>query len=173
MKKSKAAEITFLVLLAFFGVPTASQPAGSDLRVAFPVPEGLSTEPLPAIPENFNESYLNTTNPYSDIIAPLSAIDEIDDMEAHHPLYVLVAGDEEERQNWRWLGKCHLEWRSWAQLQIERGDEALAANFGIDIRILGFVEWDNDDGKNTMSSLWYDLESKTSHYLRQTWSGNG
>ena len=35
---------------------------------------------------------------------------------------------------------CWLDWKGWATLQIERGDEALVANFGIDIRILGFIE---------------------------------
>jgi hypothetical protein len=144
------------------------------LRVAYPVPEGIQNATyIPTIPENFNGTYLNTTNTYSDMVSPMSAFDEVDDIEGHQPFYALVAGDEEERQIWRGLGDCRLDWKGWATLQIERGDEALVANYGIDIRILGFIEWDSDDSKTTMEGLWYDLESKTSQYLRQVYSGNG
>ncbi|MGB9778950.1 MAG: hypothetical protein ACPLW8_06045, partial [Candidatus Bathyarchaeales archaeon] len=146
----------------------------ANLRVSFAVPEGIQDAPyFPTIPENFNGTYLNTTNTYSDMISPMSAFDEVDDIEGNHPMYVLVAGDEEERQNWRWLGGHPFDWKSWATLQIERGDEALVANFGIDIRILGFIEWDSDDSKTTMTGLWHDLESKTSQYIGQVWTGNG
>lgn len=102
----------------------------------------------------------------------MSALDEINDLEAHHPIYCLVAGDEEERGIWRALGNCWVDWKTYAKLQIERGDEALVANFGIDIRILGFLEWNSDNSLTTMTGLWYDLESKTSQYLRKIYTGN-
>ena len=154
-------------------VPTVSK-ADTDLLTAYPVPEGIQNATyIPTIPEDFNGTYLNTTNTYSDMVSPMSAFDEVDDIEGHQPFYALVAGDEEERQIWRGLGDCRLDWKGWATLQIERGDEALVANYGIDIRILGFIEWDSDDSKTTMEGLWYDLESKTSQYLRQVYSGNG
>ena len=173
MKRLIAVELILLsIFLAFSSVPAVSK-ANTDLLTAYPVPEEIcGVKPIPTIPENFTESYLNTTNPQSNIVSPMSAIDEVDDMEAHHPIYVLVAGDEEERQTWRWLDEGPLDWKSWATLQIERGDEALVVNFGIDIRILGFIEWDSDDSKTTMGGLWYDLETKTSQYLEQVHSGN-
>ncbi len=161
--------LIFLVFSSGFKVSKANV----DLLTAYPVPEGIcDVEPIPATSENFNEDYSNTTNPYSNTLSPMSAIDEVDDIEAHHPIYVLVAGDEEERAIWRTFGGFH-NWISWAKLQIERGDEALVANFGIDIRILGFLEWDSDDSLTTMTGLWYDLENKTSQYLRTVYSGNG
>jgi len=173
MKRLKVVELIFLsTFLVFSSVPAVSK-ANANLLTAYPIPEEVcSVKPIPTIPENFTESYLNTTNPHSNIVSPMSAFDEIDDMEAHHPIYVLVAGDEEERQTWRWLGESPVGWKSWEILQIERGDEALVANFGIDIRILGFLEWDSDDSLTSMSSLWYDLESKTSQYLGQVHCGN-
>lgn len=57
-------------------------------------------------------------------------------------------------------------------MQIERGDESLVANFGIDIRILGVLHWNSDDNKITMEQLWNDLEEKTGHYLGQWYSGD-
>lgn len=162
----------FLVLSSICRVPSVN----ADLLTAYPVPEEIrSVEPLPTIPENFTGDYLNTTNPQSNIVSPMSATDEIDDREGNHPLYVLVFGDEEERQNWRGFPGDEFPFRSWidwAKCQIERGDETLVT-FGIDIRILGFLEWNSDDSLTTMEDLWYDLESKTSQYLRQTYAGNG
>ena len=117
------------------------------------MPEEIrNVEPLFAIPENFTRDYLNTTNSQSNIVSPMSAIDEVDDIEAHHPIYVLVFGDEEERAIWRTFSGFH-NWISWAKLQIERGDESLVANFGIDIRILGFLEWDSNNELETMTGL--------------------
>jgi hypothetical protein len=179
MKQLKLAELILLSLFLLLNVPIVSNVPilskdNADLRIAYPVPEGIQNATyIPTIPEDFNDTYLNTTNTYSDMISPMSAFDEVDDIEGHQPFYALVAGDEEERQIWRGLGDCWLDWKGWATLQIERGDEALVANFGIDIRILGFIEWDSDDSARTMADLWYDLESKTSQYLRTIYSGNG
>lgn len=76
----------------------------SELIKAPPVPvEIMDSQPLPMEHENFTE-YLDTTNPYSDLSSPLSAIDEVGAIEGRHPIYVLVAGDEEERQKWRYFG---------------------------------------------------------------------
>jgi len=173
MKQPRVIEIillsVFLVLSSIYRAPSVN----ADLLTAYPVPEEIrNVEPLFAIPENFTRDYLNTTNSQSNIVSPMSAIDEVDDIEAHHPIYVLVFGDEEERAIWRTFSGFH-NWISWAKLQIERGDESLVANFGIDIRILGFLEWDSNNELETMTGLWYDLESKTSQYLRTVYSGNG
>jgi len=49
---------------------------------AYPVPEGIQNATyIPTIPENFNGTYLNTTDTYSDMISPMSAFDEVDDIE--------------------------------------------------------------------------------------------
>jgi len=148
-----------------------------DAKAALSSSPGLPKEvrdvkPIPI--ENYTGDYLNTTNPYSDIIAPMSASDEVDKLEGHHPLYVLIAGDEEERETWRSLPIEFYpvqSWIDWAKLQIERGDEALVANFGIDIRILGFISWESNDSLTLMYYLWYDLEQKTSTYLGKKYIG--
>jgi len=120
------------------------------------------------MPENYTtEDYLNTTNPYSQA--------NPSGEEGNHSLYVLVFGDEEERPKLR-LRPTSIgpEWctsTQWAEFQLERGDNALAANFGIDIRILGWVEWDSDDSKDSMYDLWYELEADTQQYLRQWYDG--
>jgi hypothetical protein len=174
MKQLTVKLILLLVFLVFSNVLGFNiSKADTDLRVAYPVPEGIQDSPYsPTIPENFNGTYLNTTNPYAIMATPTSAIDEVDDIEGHHPIYVLVAGDEEERTTYRRLGETPVDWKNWAKMQIERGDEALVANFGVDIRILGFIEWYSDDSKTTITDLWYDLESKTKQYLRQVYSGD-
>lgn len=174
MKQLKIIELvllsTFLLLTPLFSVQNQQQQPNLGITPSIPV---LSTEPISTtIPEDFNQSYTNTTNPYSDLISPMSAVDEVAEIEANHPCYVLVAGDEEERGIWRSLGRGPpLDWKRWTTLQIERGDEALVAHFGIDLRILGFIEWDSDDSLTTMTKLWYDLRSKTSQYLGQVYSG--
>jgi len=56
-------------------------------------------------------------------------------------------------------------------LQIERGDKALARDFGIDLRILDFLGWDSDDNKDTLSDLIVDLKEKTKHYIDTLYIG--
>lgn len=107
------------------------------------------------------EDYLNTTNPYAQY-SEGGALSEIGQPEGCRPLYVLVFGDEEERATiryikWGWYVESYY-WDDWAAMQIERGDEALVAKFGIDIRILGFEEWDSDG--NLIDKLRYDDEDR-------------
>lgn len=89
-----------LLLLAFTfqNVPRASKVSATgteDLLVDYGLPEDVPREPMP---ENSTaEDYLNTTNPYSDFASPQGALDEVDDPEGDHPVYVLIFGDEEER----------------------------------------------------------------------------
>jgi hypothetical protein len=109
---------------------------------------------------------LNTTNPYAQYPEE-GAMSELDDYEGDKPVYVLVFGDEEERDVWR----SSYSWKDWASLQIERGDEALVANFDIDLRILGFLEWDSDDSKTSMYTLWDELAEETGTYLGQWYNG--
>lgn len=123
-------------------IPRVSATSTEDLRHVTTL-----SEPEP-IPENTTEDYLNTTNPYANYVGIQGVLDEVDDLEGNHPLYVLVFGDEEERETIRHIGpegQYPVNWETWATLQMERGDESLVANFGIDIRILGFLEWDSDD----------------------------
>ncbi|NIO36552.1 hypothetical protein GTO27_02495 [Candidatus Bathyarchaeota archaeon] len=128
------------------------------------------------MPENYTtEDYLNTTNPYSQI----SPQGEETDCEGSNPLYVLVFGDEEERSAVRALEGSPPRpygWISWATMQLERGDESLTANFGIDIRILDFLEWDSDDSIEYMSDdfeydLCDELLAEKGHYLDQWYAG--
>jgi len=122
------------------------------------------------MPENFTtEDYLNTTNPYSNLASAQGALDEVDDPEGSNPLYVLVFGDEERRG-------MAFNWMEYATFQLERGDEALVANFGIDIRILGFLEWDSNDSIEYMDDpyewdLCDELLADKGHYLRTWYDG--
>jgi hypothetical protein len=157
-----------LILLLMIGLTLVNVPHVStteDLHVTWGLPQDIPSEPS----DSPTDDYLNTTNPYTDTPG-IEASSEIDEIEGNKPLYVLVFGDEEERETTRYL-HYPLTWEMWAELQIERGDEALVANFGIDIRILGFEEWDSDDDLDNMYDLWYELESDTKQYLRQWYSG--
>ena len=117
--------------------------------------------------EGFAEKYLNTTNPNTNLTGSMSALDEIREREANHPVYVLLVGDEEERE----VIRFHLFWNSYACFQLERGDEALISTFGIDIRVIGYLNWDSDDTLITMYDLWYELERDTQSYLRERYDG--
>jgi hypothetical protein len=79
--------------------------------------------------------------------------------------------DEEERQMEHYWPPYHIPWDSYAKGQLERGDESLVTNFGIDIRILGIEPWDSDDSLTSMYSLWYELEADTTHFLGQWYEG--
>jgi len=164
MKKAPLAALIFLLLLipTFVNIPKVRATTTEDLWVTYALPEDVPREPMP---ENFTtEDYLNTTNPYSNLASAQGALDEVDDPEGSNPLYVLVFGDEEERE-------LPLNWEAWAKLQLERGDEALVANFGIDIRILGFLEWDSNDSKDSMYDLWDELGADTEQHLGQWYDG--
>jgi len=120
--------------------------------------------------DHTSDSYLNTTNTYSQT----ESLGEGGEAEGTNPLYVLVFGDEEERmQQYVYLGSPfnYMSWDEYAGGQLERGDDALVANYGIDIRILGFEEWDSDDSLTTMEELWYELEGDTEQYLNQIYYG--
>jgi len=122
------------------------------------------------------EDPLNTTNPYARY-PPGGPLSEIGLAEGSRPLYVLVFADEEERETIRFLPPSHFyTWKDWAIMQIERADEALVANFGIDIRILGFQFWDSDDSETSMYDLWFELWKEKggyigSWYIGKYWSG--
>ena len=165
--------LTLLIalLITATSVNTLKTEATEDLWATPELPEGISREPMP---DNYTtEDYLNTTNPYSDLASALGAWDEVDDQEGSHPLYVLVFADEEEREVTRYIGTSGyaVDWEGWARIQLERGDEALASNFGIDIRILDLLEWDSNDSLDSKSALWYELEADTGQYLRQWYEG--
>jgi hypothetical protein len=166
MKKAPLAALIFLLLLipTFVNIPKVRATTTEDLWVTYALPDDVPREPMP---ENFTtEDYLNTTNPYSQI----NPLGEENEEEGPKPIYVLVFGDEEEGAIWRTFSGFH-NWISWATLQIERGDEALVANFGIDIRVLGFLEWDSNDSKDSMYDLWDELEADTGQHLRQWYDG--
>ncbi|MBS7615593.1 hypothetical protein KEJ45_00105 [Candidatus Bathyarchaeota archaeon] len=128
----------------------------------------------PALPEDIpKEPYTNSS--VNSLAATFweTYMDEIDDKEGKHPLYVLVFADEEEMNCWRLFDGYCFDWKDWATLQIERGDEALIYRFQIDIRILDFLdcEWFSDNNSRSMYSVWRDLEKKTKSYLGQWYEG--
>jgi hypothetical protein len=109
-------------------------------------------------------------------------LDEVDDVKASHPIYVLVFGDEEEREVHRKIAVdgWPQPWYQYAGFQLERGDEALINNFGIDIRILGFLEWDSDDGTKCVmvrardpTGTWSNWSSSLTVYISSGGGGGG
>lgn len=122
--------------------------------------------------EQMPTEYLNTTDPYSDIVSPELAIEEIDDSEGSNPLYVLVFGDEEERATAYPGGHYYpYSWQDYATMQLERADEDLVWNFNIDIRILGFEQWDSNDTELCFSKRYGELVDETIQYRRQWYVG--
>lgn len=135
------------------------------------------------------EGYLNTTNPYSDALTVQSAMDEVDNAEGTHPIYVLVFADEEEREFWDptpdgsggedgndgGYDEGDEYWKAYAITQLERGDEALVAKFGIDIRIIDLLSFDNlwksDNNFDKMTQIFDDLISETHPFLGCYYSG--
>lgn len=177
MKKTVLAIILLLLALTFSGIPTVSATKTEERWVTPALPCNV---PCKLMPENYTtEDYLNTTNPYANYPSNPGPIDEVDEPEGNYPIYVLLFGDEEERQVIRHIGpegQYPVDWKTWAELQLERGDEALVANFGIDIRILGFLEWDSDDSIQRMDDpegfdLCDELLAEKGHYLRTWYSG--
>lgn len=184
MKKTILTVLTLLILaLTFSNIPTflntTKVSATTEERCVTPAGPNVSTEPMP---ENYTtEDYLNTTNPYADYADDQEALEEVNASEGKHPLYVLVFGDEEERATTRYIrlppyGNVPLNWEQWAEFQLERGDEALVANFGIDIRILDFLEWDSNDSIQRMDDpggfdLCDELVADNGHYLRTWYNG--
>lgn len=172
-RKRKKALVTASALLMLslslspnFSVASATtSPSANSLRVFPALPtEVCEVEP---IPQNSTVKCLNTTNPYSNSVSPMV---EQNESEGNNPLYVLVFGDDEERNSERQNPPYHY-WSAYASNEIERGDEALASTFGIDIRILDFLEWDSDDSKESMYDLWYELAEETGSYLGQWYDG--
>lgn len=173
-KSERKAIFTSSILLIFsfsflnFPVISATTTTSSDLR-AFPALPERVREAEPIFPTNTSTiDYLNTENPYSNQVSPLG---EFNESEGNNPIYVLVFGDEEERNSERQDPPYHT-WSSYATNQIEfRGDDALASIFGIDVRILGYEEWDSDDSKDSMYTLWDELAAETGSYLGQWYDG--
>ena len=116
------------------------------------------------------EDCVDTTNPYAKYPEG-GALSEIGQREGDRPLYVVVFGDEEERSVIRIFDSKDYSWKDWAALQLERADEALVAHFGIDIRILGFEEWDSDDSETTLEGLWYELWEEKGSYVGHWYTG--
>lgn len=170
MKKILLVGLVFLLIVACVNIHIV--PVSSVSERDLWVTPGLPEEVRESSPTNETvEEYLNTTNPHADTIGLLGASSEVDVTEGISPLYVLVFGDEEERERIRLLGTLLFFWDMWAEKQLERADEALVANFGIDIRILDFLEWDSDDSIDSFYDRWYELEADTKSYLGHWYDG--
>jgi len=153
------AGLVLLMTINFLNFPRVSAsaaPRTDQLLVTKGSPYDTPCEPMPD--NSTTDDYFNTTNPY----AMGDPMDEVDDPEGDHPLYVLLFGDEEARAAIDWTA-C----RYW----FEKADEALIAEFGLDLRILGFEAWESNNGLVTMEELWYNLEENTAPHLGQWYDG--
>lgn len=156
-----------MVYLANLQPPSAS----SNSYNASTTYEGLFVTELNLTEKNL-ELRIDTTNVYSDFVDVQGALDEVDDVEGNYPIYVLVFADEDERKWWEDSG---LDWAEYAIAIIEQADEALVANFGIDIRILATISFDNlwktEENLKTMYDIWFDLEAETYIFLGCHYTG--
>lgn len=152
--------VFLLTALSHMSIQVSAADSEENLRVTPGLPEDVPREPMS---ENSTaEDYLNTTNPHT----RGDSFEEVDEVEGDQPLYVLVFADEEERQITREAPQgSAFTWDEWITMQLERGDESLAANFGIDIRILDRRTWDSNDSLTTTEDLWRELEEDTQHYF--------
>ena len=176
MKKVKAIIGLLVLLSVVYTIPigsSRSEVLSEELWEGPPLPE----EPVEPPEENITPEFIvpvtciNTTNPYTNIIG--TPLDERYLCEGPLPLNVLVFGDEEAIVKERWSPEGDLNWEDYAVWQIERGDEALVALFGIDVRVIDFLTWDSDDSKNDIHDLHYELWYENEHYLRVEYNGTG
>jgi hypothetical protein len=173
MKKiGLAVFIILLLVLIFSDIEVSKVSASTEDRYVTPAGPDVPQEPMP---DDFTpEEYSNTTNPYAN---PCSPFDQVDDEEGDYPLYVLVFADEEARANLHWLpGDIFTSWQGYAKWQLERGDDALVAQYGIDIRILDLLEWDSNDSIEYMTDpdeydLCDELLEEKGNYLRHWFYG--
>jgi len=159
-----------MLLSVVYTLPTL--PTTSSARIdalSGPAFESTLVEDAPE-----NATILNMTNPAASVFSPL---DERYLEEGPRPLNVLVFADEEARGEQHWIPShyglgSHLDWKDYAVWQIERGDETLVAEFGIDIRVIATLTWDSDDSKKKFprltDELWYE---KGVPYLRGEYNG--
>lgn len=161
-----------LMLTVYFTLEATCEDFQQDFHVTY----GSPADPNVALVASncTGQDFLNTTNPY--VQNQLETANEIVESETSRPLYVLVFGDEEERGLtrvvwWSYRPPSVYDWESWANVQIERGEVALRSNFGIDIRILGFEEWDSDNSKTSMYDLWNELLAEKGNYIGKWYNG--
>ena len=175
MRKVKAIIGLLILLSVVYTIPVGS--ARSEVLPEEVIGPDLPKEPLEDVPENFTN--MDTTNPYKNITD--NPLDEKDLVEGPRPLNVLIFGDEEAVVKEHWVGSrpgplgyripIYKDWKDYAVWQIERGDEALVALFGIDIRVRGALTWDSDDSKQDMEGLFYEFWYENEHYLRSEYDG--
>jgi hypothetical protein len=181
MKKLLLFSLIFLVVApilvsAYHNSTVSISSASHSTLDAMPgLPEKLqNATPIETTLPNASIDYLNTTNPCTNM-STMSALDEIREREGNHPIYVLVFGDEEERAIWRQIPGVairFLSWDSYSAFQIERGDNALTATFGIDVRIIDILStWNSNNSLTSMYELWDDLKANTKSYLRKMYYG--
>lgn len=117
----------------------------------------------PPLPENLSAS---CSFQEESTIAMAAYLEEVNETEGSHPLYALVIGDYEE------MDRDPDGWKDYAILQIERGDEPLVREFGIDIRILDVLgNWNSPNYHDWFYQLWLDLEQEYKGYLGRWYEG--
>lgn len=148
----------FLLVISLclcFSTPKASSiPDADDEFCILPEIVREATEPIP------EDAVFNTTNHDRHYDCGVCHEEEINVTEGGFPLCVLVFGDEEVRED--------SNWKNYAPNQIERADETLVAEFGIDIRILGFQSWCSPDTITHSEDLWKHFNNTYGYYLGST-----
>ena len=172
MRKVKAFIGLLILLSVVYTIPTSS---ARTVALAGPSFESTWVEDVPE-----NATFLNTTNP--DTFINSDPTDERYLEEGPRPFNVLVFADEEARPQNHWVGlkfgggrdpiPVYKNWKQYALWQIERADETLVAEFGIDIRVIDFIDtWDSKDSYEYMDNLVYELWWEQGHYLRGEYDG--
>lgn len=142
--------VAMLLLPTFTTTSTATTSTYYDLEAVPALPSTIPREPLPEDYVVDPELVENTTNPYA-----VESANEIVEEEGPYPIYVYLCIDEEESAKYPAESYAVL----YALKQIERGDEALVANYGIDIRVLDYCKWESSDYLSYMGHLWQELHN--------------
>lgn len=81
-------------------------------------------------------------------------------MAVSHVAWITVAGDEEYRSHYAAAG---LDWRTYANNNLENADNAMYSNFGIDFYTHHYVNWDSNDSYTSLGDLLNELQAEVPH----------
>lgn len=162
--------ISFLIFPVGIGnVPSVAKErvtqSSEDMKPKGDVLEMLNSQPGELYTGNTTGlDIYNATNPYTAMST--TPFDEVDQTEGPNAVNILIAGDEEAENFEYWIpyyqvSGVFVNWDLYTEWQIERGDEALVAQYGIDFRVRGVVSFNSDDDRHTSLGLIRNVMDQT------------
>ena len=141
----------FLALVGTMGVPAvADEGDGSATSESGGSPE-YTPPAAPDAAEKLDNLDLNVSLPGTDVRPPGAT--GIGD----HLLYIKVWADEEYRN------RFGDKWRIAANNSLERADDAMSTQFGIDIRVTSYNAYNSDDARTGPCGVLTDFKTAANH----------